>query len=176
MRNMNSEDQKKSSRERRRGAVLLEVAGVGIAVFLGVVATAVAVAQANVIEPKLGDIVWFKPGAKIPELLAAAIPAKLVDSEGHPAKSCVLLPAAMSAQGGSLVVEAARPEGGQPTYLVHWAGSRTSTGADDCGARADLLLGRADVENLARVAGGFGLDQKLFPPVFAIHAPPVVMN
>jgi len=170
-----SEDQKKSSRERRRSAIL-EVAGVGIAVFLGVVAAAVAVAQANVIEPKLGDIVWFKPGTEIPELLATTIAAQIVDPQGRPAKSCMLLPTAMSPQGGSLVVEAERLEGGQPAYLVHWAGSRTSTGADDCGARADLLLRRADVVNLARIAGGFGLNNKLLPPLFAVHAPPAATS
>ena len=168
-----SDDQKKPTRERRWG-VVLEVTGIGIVVFLGVVAAAVAVAQANVIEPKLGDIVWFRPGREIPELLATAIPAHRLDPQGHPAKSCVLLPASLSAEGGSLVVEAERQEGGQPAYLVHWAGSRTSTGADDCGTGADLLLSRVDVENLARMAGGFGLDQKLLPPLFAAHAGPVV--
>lgn len=170
-----NQDENKPPRERRWTA-LLEVAGVGIAVFLGVVAAAVAVAQANVIVPKLGDIVWLRPGTEIPGPLATAIGAQVVDPKGGPTKPCILHPTAMSAQGGSLVVEAERLEGGQPAYLVHWAGSRTSKGADDCGTGADLLLSRADVENLARVAGGFGLDEKLMPPLFAIHAPPVVTN
>ena len=42
-------------------------------------------------------------------------------------------------------------------YQVHWAGLRTSTGAQDCGQSADLTMKKADLETLVNAMGGRGI-------------------
>ena len=61
----------------------------------------------------------------------------------------------MAANGGSLIIEAkvtSRP----PLFQVHWSGSRTDLGDQDCGGSADLILQLVQLRALATVAGGFG--------------------
>jgi hypothetical protein len=59
--------------------------------------------------------------------------------------------------GGSLVVEARRPD---PTlrYQAHWAAPRD--GDTDCGRSADLLISDSDMSLLAIAAGGYGVGGK----------------
>ena len=67
----------------------------------------------------------------------------------------------MAAGGGSLVVESRAKD----DYRVHWAGTRTSRGSGDCGAARDLLISRADLDQVAFAAGGFGVGgMRRVPP------------
>jgi hypothetical protein len=154
---------------------VLQVVGVGLATFLSVVVAAVAVAQANVVTPQLGDIVSFKPGAEVPALLRFDIAARRL-GPGGAAAACTLEPTVIARQGGSLVVEAALRGGDEPAYVVHWAGARTSAGAADCGTDAELVLSRADLENVARTAGGFGVDKKRLSPMLGATVAPAITN
>ena len=61
----------------------------------------------------------------------------------------------MHAGGGSVVMRSREPRAGFG-YRVHWAGTHSSNDGADCGASADLLVSREDIELLAMAAGGFG--------------------
>ena len=61
----------------------------------------------------------------------------------------------MAANGGSVVVE--QRSDNKRLYRVHWAGGRTSDGPDDCGATADLMVRRVDLQLLINAAGSGGL-------------------
>ena len=61
--------------------------------------------------------------------------------------------------GGSLVIEARRPDRALP-YQAHWAGP----GDGDCGRSADLLLSDSDISLLAIAAGGYGVRGKRLIP------------
>ncbi len=62
----------KQSDEAPKGK-LWQLTGLGLAIFLGVVVAAVAVAEANVVTPALGDIVSIKAGTEVPGPLRADI-------------------------------------------------------------------------------------------------------
>ena len=140
-----------------------ERTGVGdllAAIVGGVVLTAVlltglmrAAEQADARGPVPGDIIAFAPGSPLGDdvdtRLAAAIAAP-----GRVA--CLLEAKDIATSGGSLIVEAR--DG--PAYHVHWAGERSSGGSADCGRARDLLVTRADLEELALAAGGFGAVTK----------------
>jgi hypothetical protein len=108
--------------------------------------------------PSLGNIVVFHPTAGATEWWH--IEAKIADAPG---RSCVMSPAVMGIEGGSLIIEA-RQLSSPPVYRVHWAGRRTSTGASDCGTSADLVLSRSDLMRLADVAGGFNSHLRMIGP------------
>jgi len=108
--------------------------------------------------PSLGNIVVFRAVAGATEWWH--IDAKIADVPGH---GCVLSPAVMSSGGGSLIIEARRLSS-PPVYRVHWAGRHTSTGANDCGASADLVLSRSELMRLADVAGGFNANLRMVGP------------
>jgi hypothetical protein len=149
--------------------------GLGLAIFLGVVVAAVAVAQANVVRPTLGDIVSIKAGADVPGTLRTDIEVGRLDANGQPSGSCVLQSDVIAQEGGSLVVEATRIA--DPTsYVVHWAGAHTSIGPSDCGPGADLLLSENALQHLAQVAGGFGVDQTQASGALSATPLPAVAN
>jgi len=111
--------------------------------------------------PDVGEIVTFDPhdGPKRWEM--PGIAARF-SSIAAPRQSCVLTPSVIAAGGGSFVIEAkqlAHP----PVFLVHWSGSRTDDGAQDCGRAADLELSLIQLRALANVAGGFGVVHGWFP-------------
>lgn len=109
--------------------------------------------------PKVGDIVEFvrrPPDAESWRLLVAASAIAGRDPAAGP---CLFDPNEMSAAGGSLLIEA-REATSPPKFHLHWAGGRTAKGAGDCGASADLILDRADLQRLANAAGGFGIRPK----------------
>jgi hypothetical protein len=135
-----------------------QLAGLGLAIFLGVVVAAIAVAEANVVRPALGDIVSIQAGTDVPGSLRTDIEVSRIDANGEPSGSCVLQSDVIAQDGGSLVVEATRPTD-RPSYVVHWAGAHTSIGPSDCGTGADLLVTEDTLQHLAQVAGGFGVDQ-----------------
>lgn len=151
------------------------LAGLGLAIFLCVVTAAVAVAKANVAAPALGDIVSFKAGTEVPRPLREAVGGRVMNASGEPGTACVLDPVAMAREGGSLVVEAVRLAG-RASYIVHWAGTHTSTGDADCGATANLLLSEGDLEHLAQTAGGFGVDQNKDSRDLSAVSLPIVAN
>jgi hypothetical protein len=111
--------------------------------------------------PDVGEIVMFDPhdGPKRWEL--PGIPARFA-SPAAPRQGCLLMPSAISAGGGSFVIESkqmTRP----PVFVVHWSGQRTDNGAQDCGRSADLRLPLTQLRALANVAGGFGVARGFFP-------------
>jgi hypothetical protein len=120
------------------------------------VSTVAVVSAARTIEigPRVGDILVFRQGARMPPdwaFTVAAAPA--------PSVTCSLRPAAMASQGGSIVVEQRSP----PTFQVHWAGGRTSDAGADCGSDAALLVASSDLQLLTNVVGGAGVEHKAFP-------------
>ena len=118
-------------------------------------ASSVAVVSAATrldIAPKVGTILVFKPGKQLP----ADWDFAAVIVSGQLPVSCTLRPATMAVDGGSLVVE--QRSNNKRMYRVHWAGRRTSDGPADCGAAADLLVRRADLQLLMNAASkNFGL-------------------
>jgi hypothetical protein len=113
-----------------------------------VIGMCVRLAQA--LEPGVGDIAEFVPGRAAQDLLPVNVTAQ---DGGH---SCVLASDVIARSGGSLVVVARQPIDGA-SYLIHWVGPHTSTGASDCGASADLVISKHDLLSLAGMAGGFGI-------------------
>jgi hypothetical protein len=117
------------------------------------------VLQLDEFRPKIGDIVTFKPGSEDTDMWQMTIPATLVSTMGSPVAACSLDPNIMADKGGSLIVEGRQEE---PTlqYLIHWAGSETARTTGNCGASANLLVSRTDLQRLANSAGGFGVGDK----------------
>jgi hypothetical protein len=66
----------------------------------------------------------------------------------------------MTAGGGSLVVEQRLEK--PRVYHVHWAGTHTSEGADDCGSKADLTISGSDLQLLTNAVGGAGVEHRSF--------------
>jgi hypothetical protein len=118
------------------------------------------VLQMDEFQPKIGDIVVFKPSSGDSDMWQLSIQATTVSAMNSPGSACSLDPAVMATNGGSLIVEG-RQDGSPPHYRVHWAGNRTSTKAGaDCGPVVDLAMSRGDLQRLANAAGGFGVGDK----------------
>ena len=117
------------------------------------------VLQLDEFRPKVGDIVAFRPGSQDADMWQMTIPATLVSAMGSPVAECSLDPNVMADRGGSLVVEG-RQDGPSLQYRVHWAGTDTARTNGSCGASANLLVSRTDLQRLANSAGGFGVGDK----------------
>jgi hypothetical protein len=117
------------------------------------------VLQLDEFRPKVGDIVAFKPASQDTDMWQMTIPATVVSGMGSALADCALDPNVMAETGGSLVVEG-RQEDPSLQYRVHWAGSKTAGPTGNCGASADLLVSRTDLQRLANAAGGFGVGDK----------------
>jgi hypothetical protein len=117
------------------------------------------VLQMDAFRPKVGDIVAFRPGSQDTDMWQMTVPAKTLAASGAPVSDCELDPNAMATDGGSLVVEGRRDEP-SVQYQVHWAGAKTSSSGINCGAAANLLVSRTDLQRLANAAGGFGVGSK----------------
>jgi len=115
--------------------------------------------QLDEFRPRVGDIVAFKPGSGDTDMWQMTIPARRVSTVGLSRAACTLDPNVMADKGGSLVVEG-REDAPSIQYQVHWAGSQTAQTAGNCGASADLLVSRIDLQRLANAAGGFGVADK----------------
>ena len=127
-----------------------------IAALLASTVAMVSSARRIEIGPRVGDILVFRQGARMPPdwaFTVATAPA--------PSVTCSLRPAAMASQGGSIVVEQRLRT--PPTFQVHWAGGRTSDGGADCGSDAALFVAGSDLQLLANVVGGAGVEHKAFP-------------
>jgi hypothetical protein len=129
------------------------------AVISAVIASGAAVmAAARTVDfaPKVGDILVFRPGTRLPpDWTFNAV----VVSDQLPV-SCTLKPHVMASAGGSLVVEQRVKD--SHSYRVHWAGHQTSDGVTDCGAAADLWLSINDVQLLSNAVGGPGVEHRVF--------------
>ncbi len=117
------------------------------------------VLQLDEFRPKVGDIVVFKPGSQDTDMWEMTIPATVMTPTGSAAGTCLLDPNAMAEDGGSLVVEGRRTEPSLQ-YIVHWAGAQTAKVSGNCGADADVMVSRTDLQRLANAAGGFGIGDK----------------
>jgi hypothetical protein len=102
------------------------------------------------LEPTVGDIADFSLAHASQDVLAVTVTAKQAD------RTCVLASDVMVRDGGSLVIVARQPSI-DGSYLIHWAGSHTSSGVSDCGSSADLLVSKRDLLVLAGIVGGFGV-------------------
>ena len=103
--------------------------------------------------PQTGDIIAF-PAMRIPSVSTASFTAsRAIAPDGM---SCILDVQTIQKFGGSLVVESRQFEPSR-IYQVHWAGTRTSGGRDDCGSSADLLLNSNQISVLIFAAGGTGV-------------------
>jgi hypothetical protein len=103
------------------------------------------------IGPRVGDILVFRRGARMPTDWEFTVRTTAVS-----AATCSLRPDVMAAEGGSLVVEQLQQN--PRTSRVHWAGIRTSTGGFDCGGNAELVVSNADLQLLSNFVGGPGVE------------------
>ena len=127
-------------------------------VIAGLLVSGVAVVSAATtidMGPKVGDILVFRQGARMPNDWEFT-----VATTASPATTCSLRPEVMASEGGSLVVEQRFQ---QPrTFHVHWAGAHTSEGAADCGSNAELVLAGPDLQLLSNAVGGAGVEHRTF--------------
>ena len=121
------------------------------------------VLQLDEFRPNVGDIVAFRPGSQDSDMWQMTIPVSLASGLSSRTGECSLDPNVMAEKGGSLVVEG-RQEGSTLLYRIHWAGSETAQTIKNCGASADLLVSRTDLQRLANAAGGFGVGDKGLAP------------
>jgi hypothetical protein len=127
-----------------------------IAALLASSVAVVSAARTIDIGPKVGDILVFRQGSRMPadwEFTVATASA--------PSTACNLRPTVMASEGGSLVVEE-RVQAPR-AFHVHWAGGRTSDSGPDCGGDAQLVVTGADLQLLANAVGGAGVEHKAFP-------------
>ena len=109
-----------------------------IAALLAGTVAMVSAARTIEIGPRVGDILVFRQGARMPPdwaFTVATAPA--------PSVTCSLRT--------------------PPTFQVHWAGGRTSDAGADCGSDAALLVAGSDLQLLTNVVGGAGVEHKAFP-------------
>ena len=110
----------------------------------------------DALRPQIGDMIVFVPTPQgDADTWQLEVSTTSVVGRNETAGPCVFDPNAMSAAGGSLIVES-REETSPPRFQLHWAGQHTAKGAGDCGQTADLTLDRYDLQRLANAAGGFG--------------------
>ena len=111
----------------------------------------VATATTLDLGPKVGDILVFRPGARLPNDWDFTVTRRGAQD------TCSLRPEVMASRGGSLVVEEriTKPH----SFLVHWAGGPTSTGTTDCGTSADLVVSGSELQLLSNAVGGPGVEK-----------------
>jgi len=108
------------------------------------------------LRPRVGDMIVFVPTQGDVDSWQLAVATTAVSGRDAAVGPCVFDPNTMSAGGGSLVIES-RQDASPPRFLLHWAGQHTANGPGDCGATADVMLDRYDLQRLANAAGGFGV-------------------
>jgi hypothetical protein len=130
--------------------VLLAIATVIVTV---ITLTAALLRLADNLGPQIGDIIAF-PVANTPSTSTTVLMVDRVRASSR--RPCTLDVPVMQRFGGSLMIEAMqfKPD---LRFQVHWAGSRTSDGQQDCGGSADLLLNHYQITTLVFAAGGTGV-------------------
>jgi hypothetical protein len=138
---------------------LLTATLLAVVVALVGLAGAVRIAQsAAALGPAVGDIIRFDPSSRPPRDMQSQLSVSRVG-----APDCTLDLAAIYRGGGSLIIEQ-RDMDKQPVYRAHWAGQRSSAGADNCGSSADLVLDASSLDMLAMAAGGWGVAHQRLTP------------
>jgi hypothetical protein len=128
------------------------LAGMGLVCVVLVVTIVNTLRLVDKLGPRIGDIITFSPAKTISPDAQEEVTVTTNPAGGLAAIRCVLDPRTMLASGGSLVIEAVWPKP-NPSYRVHWAGTRTSDGRTDCGAQAEFLLSQPDIVALHLAAG-----------------------
>jgi hypothetical protein len=154
---MRRPDQQHETRDTAHAAAWIPVA-VALAVMVAGCLSTFFVLQLDTFRPHLGDIVVFRPGSQDADMWEMKVPATIVSATGKTEGACTMDPNAIAKDGGSMIVEGVQEEPAL-NYRVHWAGIHTD-GARDCGAGANLLVSRTDLQRLANAAGGFGVGDK----------------
>ena len=131
--------------------------GLVVGVLLASSVAVVSAARAIDLGPKVGDILVFRPGAR----MAPDWGFTAAKSTGQYGPTCTIQPDVMASGGGSLVVE--ERLAALRAYRVHWAGAHTSNGASDCGSSTDLVMSGLDLQLLTNAVGGAGVEHKTFP-------------
>jgi hypothetical protein len=130
---------------RRLAADATETIGTALLACLIASLLASAVGAATLLDtlqfgPDVGEILQFGPyGHFTPEWRISA-----EQSSDH--RYCVLQPAIMAAEHGSMVVEQRAADG--RTFRAYWVGGPTSEGNNNCGSTADLTLGLVEMQTL----------------------------
>jgi hypothetical protein len=107
--------------------------------------------------PQIGAIIAFEPvQAELNDTQVRIVVLRIGKSSPSP---CVLDAHVMLTSGGSLMIDAI-PFDSRRRVRVHWIGTRTSDGVNDCGTAADLLLTREDIAALTVAASGSRLTDK----------------
>jgi hypothetical protein len=154
---MRRPDHQHETRETTHATAWIPVAAALAVMITGCLST-FFVLQLDTFRPHLGDIVVFRPGSQDIDMWEMKVPATMVSATGKPSGTCTLDPNVIATDGGSMIVEDVR-EAPALSYQVHWAGIHTD-GASDCGAGANLVVSRTDLQRLANAAGGFGVGEK----------------
>jgi hypothetical protein len=149
MKPRDSKDATEGSGDLLRSVVL----GCLIAAILASSVAVVSAARTLDLAPGIGDILVFKPGARMPDDWDFT-------ANRNNALACKLSPSVMAKVGGSLVVEQRLDDA--RAYRVHWAGGATSDGVTNCGSEADLVLERTDLQLLSNAVGGPGVEHRMF--------------
>ncbi len=144
-----------SHRNAPSGVVGTAVLACLIAALLASTVAMVSAARTIEIGPRVGDILVFRQGARMPPDWTFT-----VATAQAPNVTCNLRPVAMASQGGSIVVEQWLPA--PPTFQVHWAGGRTSDAGADCDSDTALLVAWSDLQLLTNVVGGAGVEHRAF--------------
>jgi hypothetical protein len=126
-----------------------------IAALLASSVAVVSAARTIDIGPKVGDILVFRQGARVPADWEFTV------TTAESGTTCNLKPESMAADGGSLVVEQRFQT--PRAFQVHWAGGRTSAPGSDCGTNAELIVPGEDLQLLTNAVGGAGVEHKIFP-------------
>ena len=95
--------------------------------------------------PGVGDLIAFPAGA------AMLGPAPNVSVRTGDGRSCLIELGVVRQLGGSFAV-ISRLAAEDDSFVLHWAGIRTSGGARDCGPAADVAVGSMDLQTLAAAA------------------------
>ena len=131
-----------------------------LASVLSLFACLISFSEVAQIGPDVGEMVSFDPANGPRYWSQPGIPAVIFQAGDHangaPPRTCIRMPSIMASGGGSLVIEA-KETSEPPLFRVHWSGSRTNSGAHDCGKSADLTLQLVQLRALANVAGGYGI-------------------
>jgi hypothetical protein len=147
----------------------LTLLAVGI-VLATLAALTAALGLANLVRvsgPAVGDIVSFDANLGVPDDL----PTKLgvVRTDGTPCQFDLYV---MQSVHGSLIVDAATTES-PPSYRLHWSGTHSSLGGDDCGATADVVASARVMAALLVATGGVGVGPtKQALPMYLFGHPP----
>lgn len=134
-------------------------AAAALAASLIITACLIAALLANLdaLRPRVGDIVVFRPTTQQQDAWQIEVPTDRPTELGR--TSCVLDPAVMIRQGGSLMVEARDDANPDRQYRLHWAGAHSASGQGDCAGSADLQVSHIELQKLATAAGGFGVNR-----------------